>query len=221
MTTQHNLTVPRRKNPLQVRLTARISSLRHSTNWSLRWIFPLVDVFNLHTSSFFLNLHSTLFCTHSYRLCFHQTGYIGNPFGDAVLNLLLDLPPVDRVFLTAILVRYACTQDGTPACSLGYTSFVARFLAVAWLRNQMSRVLFDHSTIPRPNAFAVRLSRGLVMQLRVRQQAANNRSSGSVRRTGRSLRSGGAYDSRAARQGNQESDTQFTDRNNVTAYHVL
>ena len=59
------------------------------------------------------------------------------------------------------------------------------------------------------------------MQLRVRQQAADNRSLGSVRRTGRSLRSGGAYDSRAARQGNQESDTQFTDRNNVTVYHVL
>ena len=35
------------------------------------------------------------------------------------------------------------------------------------------------------------------------------------------LRSGGAYDSRAARQGNQKSDTQFTDRNDVTAYHVL
>ena len=118
---------------------------------------------------------------------FHQTSYIGNPFRDAVFNLLLDLPPVGQVFLAAILVRYACTQDGTPACSLGYTSFVARFLAVAWLRNQMSRVLFDHSTIPRPNAFAVRLSRGLRMQLRVRQQAANNRSSGSVRRTGRSF----------------------------------
>ena len=152
---------------------------------------------------------------------FHQTGYTGNPFGDAVFNLLLDLPPVDQVFLAAILVRYACTQDGSPACSLGYTSFVARFLAVAWLRNQMSRVPFVHGTIPRPSAFAVRLSRGLVVQLRVRQQAANNRSLGSVRRTGRSLRSGGAYDSRAARQGNQESDTQFTDRNNVTAYHVL
>ena len=114
----------------------------------------------------------------------HQTGYTGDPFGDAVFNLLLDLPPVDRVFLTAILVRYACTQDGTPACFLGPHSFVARFLAVARLRNQMSRVLFVHSTIPRPNAFAVRLSRGLGMQLRVRQQAANNRSSGSVRRTG-------------------------------------
>ena len=82
-------------------------------------------------------------------------------------------------------------------------------------------VPFVHGTIPRPSAFAVRLSRGLVMQLRVRQQATNNRSLGSVRRTGRSLRSGGAYDSRAARQGNQKSDTQFTDRNDVTAYHVL
>ena len=66
----------------------------------------------------------------------HQTGYIGDPLGDAVFNWLLELPPVDQVFLAAILVRYACTQDGTPACSLGYTSFVARFLAVAWLRNQ-------------------------------------------------------------------------------------
>ena len=32
MTTQHNSTVPHRKNPLQVRLTARILSLRHSKN---------------------------------------------------------------------------------------------------------------------------------------------------------------------------------------------
>ena len=78
----------------------------------------------------------------------------------------------------------------------------------AWV----SRVPFVHGTIPRPNAFTVRLSRGLEMQLRVRQQAANNLSLGSVRRTGRSLRSGGAYDSRAARQRGQESDTRFTDR---------
>ena len=85
---------------------------------------------------------------------------------------------------------------------------VSRNYARVWL----SRVLSVHSTIPRPNAFAVRLSCGSVMQLRVRQQAANNRSSGSVRRTGRSLRSGRAYDSRAARQRGQESDTQFTDR---------
>ena len=74
---------------------------------------------------------------------------------------------------------------------------------------------------PRPSAFTVRLSHGLRMQLRVGQQAANNLSSGSVRRTGRSLQSGGAYDSRAARQRSQESDTQFTDRNNVTVYCVL
>ena len=66
-------------------------------------------------------------------LFFHQTGYIGDPFGDAVFNLMLELPPVDRVFLTAILVRYACTQDGTPACFPWLHSFVARFLAVAQL----------------------------------------------------------------------------------------
>ena len=111
---------------------------------------------------------------------FHQTGYTGDPFGDAVFNLLLDLPPVDRVFLTAILVRYACTQDGTPACFLGPHSFVARFLAVARLRNQMSRVPFVHGTIPRPSAFTVRLSHGLEMQLRVGQQTADKLSSGSV-----------------------------------------
>ena len=35
------------------------------------------------------------------------------------------------------------------------------------------------------------------------------------------LRSGRAYDSCAARQRGQESDTQFTDRNNVTVYSVL
>ena len=63
MTTQQNLTVPRRKNPLQVRLTTRISSLRHSTNWSLRWMFPLANVFNLHTRILFPNLHSILLCT--------------------------------------------------------------------------------------------------------------------------------------------------------------
>ena len=147
-------------------------------------MFPLADAFNLHTRILFSIQHSTLFCTHSYRLYFHQTGYIGDPFGDAVFSLLLVLPPVDQVFLAAILVRYACTQNGTPAYFLRPHSFVARFLAVAWLRNQMSRVLFVHSTIPRPNAFAVRLSRELEMQLRVRQQAVNNRSSGSVRRTG-------------------------------------
>ena len=39
MTTQHNLIVPRRKNPLQIHLTARISSLHYSTNWS-----PALDV---------------------------------------------------------------------------------------------------------------------------------------------------------------------------------
>ena len=38
---------------------------------------------------------------------------------------------------------------------------------------------------------------------------------------GRSLQSGGAYDSRAARQRGQESDTQCTDRNNVIVYSVL
>ena len=80
MTTQHNLTVPRRKNPLQVRLTARISPLRHSTNWSLRWIFPLVDAFNLHTSSLFLNLHSTTLCTHSYRFPFPPNQLFWQPF---------------------------------------------------------------------------------------------------------------------------------------------
>ena len=121
--------------------------------------------------------------------------------------------------------RSRCTEElchlrlsmRTPACvqPLG-SGTVQRRAAVA-----LSWVPFVHGTIPRPSAFAVRLSRGLVVQLRVRQQAANNRSLGSVRRTGRSLRSGGAYDSRAARQGNQESDTQFSDRNNVTVYHVL
>ena len=45
-------------------------------------------------------------------------------------------------------------------------------------------MLFVHSTIPRPSAFTIRLSHGLGMQLRVGQQAANNLSSGSVRRTG-------------------------------------
>ena len=133
MTTQHNLTVPRRKNPLQVRLTARISSLRHSTNWSLRWMFPLADVFNLHTRIRFPNLHSTLLCTHSYRFLFPPNQLYWRPFGDAVFNLLLVLPPVDRFFLAAILVQYACTQNGTPACSLRPHSFVARFLAVARL----------------------------------------------------------------------------------------
>ena len=80
MTTQHNLTVPRRKNPLQVRLTARISSLRHSTNWSLRWMFPLADVFNLHTRIRFPNLHSTLLCTHSYRFLFPPNRLYWRPF---------------------------------------------------------------------------------------------------------------------------------------------
>ena len=179
-------------------------------------------MFSTFTQGFSFQICTLRFSAHTpIVFSFHQTGYTGDPFGDAVFNLLLDLPPVDQVFLAAILVRYACTQDGTPACSLGYTPSSLAFLAVARLRNQMSRVPFVHGTIPRPSAFAVRLSRGLVMQLRVRQQAANNRSLGSVRRTGRSLRSGGAYDSRAARQGNQESDTQFTDRNNVTVYHVL
>ena len=37
---------------------------------------------------------------------------------------------------------------------------------------------------PRPSAFTVRLSHGLGMQLRMGQQAADNLSSGSVRRTG-------------------------------------
>ena len=179
-------------------------------------------MFSTFTQGFSFQICTLRFSAHTpIVFSFHQTGYTGDPFGDAVFNLLLVLPPVDRVFLSAILVRYACTQNGTPACSLRPHSFVAHFLAVAWLRNQMSRVPFVHGTIPRPSAFAVRLSRGLVVQLRVRQQAVNNRSLGSVRRTGRSLRSGGAYDSRAARQGNQESDTQFTDRNNVTVYHVL
>ena len=54
-------------------------------------------------------------------------------FGDAVFDLLLELLPVDQVFLTAILVQYVCTQDGTLACFLRLHSFVARFLAVAWL----------------------------------------------------------------------------------------
>ena len=179
-------------------------------------------MFSTFTQGFSFQICTLCFSAHTpIVFSFHQTGYTGDPFGDAVFSLLLVLLPVDRVFLATILVRYACTQNGTPACSLRPHSFVAHFLAIAWLRNQMSRVPFVHGTIPRPSAFAVRLSRGLVMQLRVRQQAANNRSLGSVRRTGRLLRSGGAYDSRAARQGNQESDTQFSDRNNVTVYHVL
>ena len=54
-----------------------------------------------------------------------------------------------------------------------------------WLPSDpLSQVLFVHGTIPRPSAFTVRLSHGLGMQLRVGQQAADNRSSGSVRRTG-------------------------------------
>ena len=70
MITQHNPTVPRRSNLLQVRLTARILLLRHSQNWSLRWMFPLADALNLHTSILFPNQHSTLLCTRSYRFIF-------------------------------------------------------------------------------------------------------------------------------------------------------
>ena len=67
MTTQHNPTVLHRSNPLQVCLTARILLLRHSQIWSLHWMFPLAYILNLHTSSFFPNLHSILLCTRSYR----------------------------------------------------------------------------------------------------------------------------------------------------------
>ena len=35
--------------------------------------------------------------------------YANGPATDAFFNLLLELPPVDQVFLSAILVRYACT----------------------------------------------------------------------------------------------------------------
>ena len=125
------------------------------------------------------NLYS--FAHGSVVLQCHQTGYDGNPVWDAVFNLTFKLPPVDRVFLTAILVRYTCTQDGTPACFPRLHSSVARFLDVARLRNQMSRVPFVHGTIPRPSAFIIRLSYGLEMQLRVGQQAADKLSSRSVR----------------------------------------
>ena len=67
ITTQHNPTVPRRSNPLQVHLTARFLPLRHSQNWSLQWMFPLADALYLHTSILFPNQHSTLLCTRSYH----------------------------------------------------------------------------------------------------------------------------------------------------------
>ena len=184
MTTQHNSTVPHRKNPLQVRLTARISSLHHSKTLVTSLDFSTRRRSQpSHKFVFFpiCNLYS--FAHGSVVLQYHQTGYDGNPVWDAVFNSTFKLPPVDLVFLTAILVRYACTQDGTPACFPRLHSFVARFLAVAWLRNQMSRVPFVHGTIPHPSAFTVRLSHGLEMQLRVRQQAVDKLSFGSVRRT--------------------------------------
>ena len=89
-------------------------------------------MFSTFTQGFSFQICTLRFSAHTpIVFSFHQTGYTGDPFGDAVFNLLLDLPPVDRVFLSAILVRYACTQNGTPACFLRPHSFVAHFLAVA------------------------------------------------------------------------------------------
>ena len=128
MTTPHNSAVPRRKNPLHssshcknfcrcvTRQTGHCAGFFHSSMLST---FTQVRSFSICTLRF--SAHTPIV------FLFHQTGYTGNPFGDAVFNLLLDLPPVGQVFLAAILVRYACTQDGSPACSLGYTSFVAAF----------------------------------------------------------------------------------------------
>ena len=83
MTTQHNLTVPCRKNPLQVRLTARISSLRHSTNWSLldfstRRCFQPSHTFALSQSALYASLHTVLSFSLSTKL--------------AILAILLGMP---------------------------------------------------------------------------------------------------------------------------------
>ena len=184
MTTQHNPTVPRRSNPLQVYLTARILPLRHSQNLTNSTILFFVTRTIFHSStrttiSSKFSLHTLLFLLRS-----HHSTSIGFTSLSTVKMVRHASSACCSIFLTAILVRYACTQDGTPACFPRLHSFVARFLAVARLRNQLSRVPFVYGTTPRPNAFAVRLSHGLGMQLRVGQQAADNRSSGSVRRTG-------------------------------------
>ena len=45
-------------------------------------------------------------------------------FGDAVFKMLLNLPPVEQIFLTAITGRYACTRDGTPSSNFGLDRLV-------------------------------------------------------------------------------------------------
>ena len=202
MTTQHNPTL---LHVVQIRF--KFVSLQEicccvtRKTWSLHWMFlhhsPML--LNLHTSSFLSNLHSTLLCTRSCSF-YNSTkpASMANPFGDAVFNTMLELLPVDLVFLAAILVRYACTQDGTPACFPRLHSFVARFLAIARLRNQLSWVLFVHSTtrVPVPSPFVCltdwecSCAWGSKLRTIFLLEAFDG--------WGRSLQSSGAYDSRAA-----------------------
>ena len=222
MTTPHNSAVPRRKNPLH--------SSSHCKNFvaaSLDKLVTTLDVSNrrrsrpshkfvLSQSALYALLHTLL------SSMFPPNRLYWQPF--------LGMPSSICFSIFRRLVR---SSSQLSWCDTHARRMVLRLVPSATLPSSLAFwPSLDSETRCRgcpsytaqsrvPSAFAVRLSRGLVVQLRVRQQAANNRSLGSVRRTGRSLRSGGAYDSRAARQGNQESDTQFTDRNNVTVYSVL
>ena len=222
MTTQHNPTVPHRSNPLQVRVTARILLLRHSQSWSLHWMFPLADVLNLHTSIFFPTLHSTLLCTRSFHFIFPPNRLRWQPF--------LGMPSSIRCssFRRLIWSSSQLSWCDTRALrmvlrlvSLGYTPSSLAFWPSLGFETSCRRCssYTAQSCVPVPSPFVCLMdwecscAWGSKLRTIFLQDAFDGR--------GRSLRSGGAYDSRAAHQRGQESDTQFTDRNNVTVYSVL
>ena len=151
----------------------------------------------------------------------HQTGFDGNPFGDAVFNTRLKLLPVDLVFLAAILVRYACTQDGTPACFLGYTPSSLAFWPSLGFETSC-RGCSSYTAQPASQC----LHRSSVS--RIGNAAARGAASCEQSFFWKRSMDGGNRCKAAEHtihvqhvQRGQESDTQFTDRNNITVYSVL
>ena len=222
MTMQHNSTVPRRKNPLHNYLTARISSLRHSKN--------LVTALDFSTRRRSRPSHKFVFSQFATYTPLHTVLSSYNVTKPATMATLSGMPSsirrssFRRLIESSSQLSWCDTRARRMVLrlvSLGYTpSSLAFWPSLGFeTRCRGCPSYTAQSRVPAPSPFVCltvwkcSCAWGSKLRTNLLLEAFDGRR--------QSLQSGGAYDSRAARQRGQESDTQFTDRNNVTVYRVL
>ena len=213
MTTQHNSTVPRRKNPLKVRLTARILSLRHSKN--------LVTALDFSTRRRSQPSHKFVFSQSATYTPLHTVPSFYNVTKPAMMATLSGMPSsIQRLVFRRLIgsssqLSWCDTRVRRMVLwlvSLGYTpSSLAFWPSLGFeTRCRGCHSYTAQSRVPAPSPFVCltvwkcSCAWGSKLRTNFLLEAFDRRR--------RSLRSSGAYDSCAARQRGQESDTQFTDR---------